>query len=186
MKVGVQWSLAQPRDWTDIDLTVSGPGARRWRDLPKRPVPRGGETIDNQPGWIFAAVVDGVVFAGHDHLAFAPHPGGGVEVWCWTDDLADDETDYRFGEHWLIHPHRPDPAFGGQVNTHQVKTVYAEDLVDMARFFPQSTSGGPVELRPWSEWPAPDEALVRHGIWLDEALMRSHLVVARPRSWREW
>jgi hypothetical protein len=189
VKVSVQWSTDPPSDWVELDLTLTGAGSRRWRNLPQRPVPKGGERIDAQPGWIFAAAIDGVTFQGFDHLAVIPRPGH-LEVLAWVDDVEDfddpQSLSYRWGEQWAIHKHRPDPRFGGRENTHQVKTVYAEDLEDMGRFFPQETTGGPVQLRPWSEFPMPPAEVVRHGVWVDDELFARHHAVRSQRDWKTW
>jgi hypothetical protein len=192
--VSVQWATNPPQGWTDVDVSPTGPGAQRWRQLARKAAPTGGESIDGSPGWIFDLAVDGVHFAGHDSYA-VDFVGTGanralrVYAWTWdTEDFTDPQSlGYRWGEIYLFHPHRPDPRFGGKVNTHQVKTVYSEDLDDMARFFPQETSGGPVQLRPWSEFPTPPAELTRHGVWVrDENLWRGHFNVRAPRDWRGW
>jgi hypothetical protein len=186
VRVGVQWSEKSPKDWMWLDITSSGAGSRRWRNLPKRPVPTGGEVLDG-PGWIFDLVVQGVHFAGHDHYAVEPTPQG-VKVTVWTDDLEDVETNYAWGQVWTFLPPAPDGRFAGRVNTVQYRTVFSEDLVDIRRFVPEglTTSGGPVELLPWSEFPVPPDVIVRHGIWLDDELFKAHAAARRPVDWKEW
>jgi hypothetical protein len=193
-RVRVQWTTNPATDWIEFDVTPTGQGAQRWRNLARKALPQGGETIDSQPGWIFSVEVDGVLVYGFDKYA-ADFVGSGssaaLRVFGWVDDVGDfgdpQSAGYRWAEVWTFHQHRPDPRFGGQMNTWQTKTVYAEDLVDMARFFPQSTTGGEVQLRPWSEFPTPPDALTRFGIWVrDEALWQQHFQVRRPVTWRDW
>lgn len=194
MRVRIQWATNPPADWLEIDVTPTGAGAQRWRNLAKKTEPPDNPTIDGQPGWLMCVEVDGVLFEGFDHVA-VDFAGTGasrfLRVHAWVDDVADfadpQALGYRWGEVWGFHPHRSDPKFGGQVNTHQTKTVFAEDLEDMGRFFPQSTTGGDVPLRPWSEWVTPPAELTRHGVWVhDEALWRQHYTVRRTVDWRDW
>lgn len=191
MRVGLQWSQATPGDWQWIDVN-RGQGLRRWRDLPKRPVPQGDEAIDNQPGYLFDVVVQGWCLRGADHIALEPGAGG-VDVWRWFDDLEDDETDYRHGmvirfrDGWVD---RTLTFEDGSTIRHQgpdqSMTVYAEDVDAHRQWTPLECGGLPVELRPWSEWPAPPEAIVRHGVWLSTELLEKHVKAQRPVDWREW
>ena len=191
--VSVQWTLATPQDWQSIDVTATGPGATRWKNLPKKNLPVGGELIDLSPGWVFALSVDGLVFQGFDHYA-VDFTGSGsnriLRVFGWMTDV-DDFTDpqalgYRWGEVWTVGAHRPDPRFGGRENTYQTKTVYAENTADMARFFPQETSGGTVTLRPWAEFPTPAADITRHGIWVPDLLFAQHHAVRTRPDWKVW
>lgn len=187
MKVLVQWALADPTDYLLIDVGQQGNAARRWLNLAKKAEPTDASTLDSNPGWVFDLVIDGVHFYGFDHVAGEPIAGGGLRFYGWNDDLDDPENNYRWGEVWEFHPHRFDVRFG-QMNTHQVKRIYSEDLDDIKKFgYPQETTGGPVEFLPWSQWVMPPENLTRHGIWVrDETLWRRHFEVRRPVSWRDW
>lgn len=189
MKIGIQWSLPTPQDWTWIDL--DSPQSRRWRNLPKLPLPRGGEQL-GPPGHIFDVVVQGWCLRGADHIAVEP-VAGGVDVWRWFDDLEDDETDYRWGQYIQFRDGWADRTLtfeDGSTVRHQgpdqSMTVYAEDVDAHRQWTPLECGGLPVELRPWSEWPAPPEASVRHGIWLPDGLVERHLATASPVSWRDW
>jgi hypothetical protein len=192
-RVRVQWATNPPQGWLEIDVTPTGSGAQRWRNLATKALPDGSEVIDGTAGWIMTVEVDGVLFQGFDHIA-ADFGGSGndrfLRVYGWSDDTEDfadpQSLGYRFGEVWEFRQHRPDPKFGGAVNTWQVKTVFAEDLVDMGRFFPQETSGGPVQLRPWSEWVMPAAELTRHGVWMPDPLLAEHVQVRGPVDWRGW
>jgi hypothetical protein len=192
-RVRIQWATNPPGNWTTIDVTPTGAGAQAWGNQAKKAKPAGGETIDDQPGWVMAVEVDGVLFEGFDHYAVSPGSGQGrrVTVTGWNDDVGppdDPETaNYRWGQVWHFHQHRPDPRFRGQMNTHQIAAVYAEDTEHMAQFFPQSTSGGEVQLLPWSEFPFPPQPLVRHGVWVrDRSLHLEHLGSRDPVDWHDW
>ena len=69
MKVLVQWSKAAPEDWHEID-------SADWATLAKRPVPTGGEIIDQTPGWIYQVNIQGVCFSA-DHYAVIDREDGG-------------------------------------------------------------------------------------------------------------
>ncbi len=72
MRVYVQWTLASPIDWVELDVRNSGPSRRAWENLPSKPTPVGGEAIDNVPGWLFDLSVQGVQFGGAvSHAAHA-------------------------------------------------------------------------------------------------------------------
>lgn len=185
MIVYVQWTLATPTDWVGIDLRTGGAAARRWLNLAKKPEPQGGETIDSSPGWIFDVCIQGVHLYGFDHVAGEPMADG-LRFYGWNTDITDPESDpYRWGEVWEFYQPAPDPAFGGQVNTRQRKTVYTEAEPEL--FAGQVTTLGPVDVKPWSQFPTPAESLTRHGIWVrDEALWQRHFDARSQRDWREW
>lgn len=185
MIVSVQWTLASPSDWVDIDLAAKGKGARAWLQLARKAEPTGGETLDDEPGWLFDVVVQGVHLYGFDHVAGEPLDSDGLRFYGWNDDVTDPEASpYRWGEVWEFYPPAPDPAHGGQLNTQQRKTVFTEDEAE--RFTGQATTLGPVEVKPWSQWVAPPENLVRHGIWVhDEVLWRRHFEVRGRRPWHQ-
>ena len=193
MIVLVQWSLTTPQDWVSIDVTPTGPGARRWRDLAKKAEPTGGEVIDNQPGWIFDVCIQGWCLRGADHIAVEPFSGGGLRVYRWFDDLADAETDYRHGQVIEFRPGYVDRTMtlpNGSTVRHrgpdQRMTQYAEDMTGHAPFAPAECGGLAVPYRPWSEWVNPPELLTRHGIWLSSSLLSAHLAARRSVNWREW
>lgn len=194
MRVLVQHTLAIPGDWVELDLTPSGLGAKRWRNLPKLPVPVGGELL-TAPGYIFDVCIQGWQLRGADHYALAPltDGSGGVRAWRWCDDLADVETDYRWGQVIEFRPGWADRTLvlpNGSTIRHQGPdqrlTEYAENMVDRAKWKASECGGLAVELKPWSQWPAPDERDVRHGIWVSDTLLATHLARQRPVDWREW
>jgi hypothetical protein len=169
-KLLVQWSLSEPEDFEEITIG-------EWRAQPKRPVPKGGEAINHEKGYIYDLIVDGVTFGSYDHYAVEPAPGNGIKVTVWNDDIEDGWE--PIGSVWVFRPHRRDPKHG-QWTTNQTVVRYGYPEIETY------SSGGKVEYRPWSEFPMPDEAVVRHGIWLDEDLFRAHWNKQRPYGWQEW
>lgn len=185
MKILIQWTLSSPQDWVEID-------EHAWSGLAKHPVPSGGEVIDQQPGWIFDVCIQGWCLRGCDHIALEPFAGG-VRVYRWFDDLADDETDYRHGQVIEFRPGWVDRTLtlsDGSTMRHQGPdqrlVQFAENMDAHRPFVAQECGGLPVEFRPWSEWVNPPDALVRHGIWLGDHLLHAHLATQQPALWREW
>jgi len=181
MRVLVQWTKASPEDWVELDVRNSGPFRRAWENLPAKQVPVGGETIDNTPGWIYNVNIQGVEFAGFDHYTGRPLDNG-VEVTAWNDDPVDYPPGQRFAHVWTFLPLRPDPRYGGQLNTEQYLTVFDERVP--SPHSGQMTSGGPVIVRPWSEFVVPSTKAI-HGIWVPDTLAAAHRSVRSLRGWRD-
>ena len=74
MKLLLQWTLAAPGDWLEVD-------SADWPTLARRPLPQPGElgAADNAPGHIFRLNCQGVCFEG-DHYAVEDLPGGACRV----------------------------------------------------------------------------------------------------------
>lgn len=180
MRLSIQWTLGTPGDWIDLDLLPNGPARRLWENLPTKPVPKGGETIDHQPGWLFNLNVQGVEFEGFDHCTARPLDNG-IEVTAWNDDPEDYPPGQRFAHVWTFLPLRADPRYGGQLNTEQYLTVYDEGMPSPHEG--HSTSGGPVVVRPWSEFVVPTTKVI-HGIWVSDELAAAHRAAKTERSWR--
>lgn len=175
MKLLVQWATQHPKGWVELD-------SAEWCALAKKPEPVGGEVIDDEPGWLNDVCVQGMCTGSVDHVA-VEHLGDSVRVTLWNDD----PEDYEPSEYWArvltFHPLKPDPELGGAINTDIESVIYAGpercaelvalDLVDS-------------DLRPWSEFVPPPEAITRHGIWLPDKLAAKHLSIRRIVSWREW
>lgn len=184
MKVYLQWTLADPTDWVEIDVSARN---NEWALLPHKSEPTDA-ALDNEPGWVFDVCVQGLHFFGADHYAVEPIGLGGVRVYSWYTDITDPDPQaytYRWGSVWDLFPPGPDPKLNGAINTRQRKTIYTEVVEPL--FQDQQTSLGPVQVRDWTQWPAPDESLVRHGIWVrDEQLLKQHREVRATHGWREW
>lgn len=194
MIVLVQWATTNPADWVSIDLRSTGAAANRWRNLPKKPEPTNASTLDANPGWLFSASIQAVDLYGFDHVAIEPIAGNGVRAYGWVDDTTDPTFQYRWGEVWEFREGWADRTMtlvDGSTMRHrgpdQRKTVYAENLTDMAKFAPKECGGLPVELRPWSQWTMPPAAITAHGIWVQpDTLWQRHFEVRRRPDWREW
>ena len=172
MRVLVQWTKLNPEDWVELDVRNTGPFRKAWENLPAKPLPAGGEAIDNALGWVFDINVQGIHFGGSDHYAVEP-TAGGVRVTTWNDDSEDYPPGTRFATRWDLLDPALDPAVG-QVNTRQTRTMWHEDQTR----FPDAL--------PWSQFVPPPAAVTRHGIWLPEALMNQHLAARQSHGWREW
>lgn len=173
MKVDIQWTLNNPAGWVEIDVRSSGPLRKAWENLPAKPVPVGGEVIDNVPGWIFDINCQGIHFGGSDHYAIEP-VSGGLRITTWNDDPEDYPVGTRTATRWTL----LDPAFDSvvnQVNTRQSREFWADDLVRWP------------DALPYAEFVPPAAAITRHGIWVTDEKAQEHLVVRGPsRSWRDW
>ena len=181
MRVYVQWTKLNPEDWVELDVRNTGPFRKAWENLPAKPLPVGGESIDNAPGWITCLNVQGIEFTGADHYAVEPLVDG-LRVTMWDDDPVDFPPGTRSARAWELRAPAADARFGGQLNTRQSLTVY--DEATPSRWEGVTTTDGPVVVRPWSEFVPP--ATARHGIWIDEPLLDAHRAIRTSHDWREW
>ena len=193
--------------------------AQAWAGLPKRPVPLPGELggQDNTPGWIANVMVQGLTANGYDHVAVEALPADGVRLSMWNDDPVD-WPGQRVAHIWTILPLAPDPTFGSgdrerllnsvrneqgisedrraevlahlndpanyPLNTRQSQVIYADNV---ARYAGQ-------DVRPWSEFVPPPEAVTRHGVMLTNEKWAEHLVASHTYQdhdplawgWRHW
>jgi hypothetical protein len=175
LKVLVQWTLATPRGWDEVD-------AEQWRSTPRRPEPRGGETLDDEPGWVYRLCVQGVEFTA-DHYAVTSLPGRGCRVVIWNDDPEDYVEGERYARVWDFLPLRSDPRFRGAYNTRQSQVIFAESIIAERM---KQMGALPEIIRPFSEFVSPDERDIRHGIWVPQALNLDHNAARPERGWREW
>ncbi len=180
MRVYIQWAKADPGDYVSLDLTR----IQQVRSLPKKPVPTGQPTLDNNEGWLADVLVQGVSFSGVDHLSCAFPSDGSFEVMAWNDD-PEDYPDGPEGYVWRFFNPTLDPRYG-EVNTRQLLTVYTSVPALIANWTGQSTSGGPVTVRPWSEFVIPPSNVTFHGVWQTDPLFELHRQRRTPHSWREW
>lgn len=178
MLVLVQWTLANPSDWEQLQVTRDAD----WRRQPSKPEPSGGEVIDDAPGWVYALNVQGIEFHGYDHYSVSAN-GAGLDVTVWNDDPVDYPVGSRWASRWTLLVPTLDGRYG-QINTRQTLTVYDER--SPSPWLGQTTSGGPVTVLPWSDFAAPAANMSRHGIWVDETLRAAHEAVRTRHGWREW
>lgn len=173
MKIGVQWTLASPGDWTWYDIRP-GQAARLWERAAKKAKPTPGTVVtpDSGLGWPMAANVQGVVFEGMDCYAVTlDATGTGLVVTAWTEDY----PGANLAQEWTFLPPAPDPALGGQVNTRQVLRQWSDSPLGLV----------PGALG-WSQFVRPSEALIRYGVYVSDALLAVHQQVRSQRDWREW
>ena len=168
MKILVQWTRRNPRDWIEVDSSA-------WESLPKRAEPRPGEVgaQNNVEGWLFDVNVQGVMFGGNDHVA-VEHAPFGCRVYSWNDDPTDWPVGTRYGSVWEFRDPAPDLRFGGLVNTRQAVVRYADD----SSLFE--------DVRPFADYPIPPEALTRHGVWVSDRDVELHKTRRTEHGWREW
>lgn len=181
MLVYIQWAKADPGDYVSFDLTR----IQQVRGLPRKGVPSAASVIDNSDGWLADVLVQGVSFATWDHLSCAFPADGSFEVIAWNDD-PEDYPDGPEGHVWRFFNPAPDPRYGGAVNTRQLLTVYTSVPALVAHWTGKATSGGPVTIRPWSEFPTPPSNVTFHGIWQPDSLYALHQQRRTLHGWREW
>lgn len=194
MKVYVQWTTDPAQDWVEIDSS-------EWNALPKRPVPTGGEVIDDQPGWVWSINCQGLMLQGFDHYAVADI-GDETMMAGWRDDDQDPSFDDFVAKVWFFKDPAPDPGIGGRPNTVQRQLIFHGDIIG------QKWSGVtlqrtvldvfdnfaiPGQSRRYSElnqnqlaalYQNRDE--IRHGINVSEELMQAHIDAQTLHGWREW
>ena len=189
MKTLVQSSLKTAADYLEIDSS-------EWGTLPKKRVPRGGETIDDVPGWINLVNVMGMKWGGYDHYYVKDFPEselgeGAIKVTVWNDD----PEDWLGMEHaavWTINRLMPDPKEGGAYNTRMSCVRYCTEAWYQKATrvqFPDKTWGN-IRLMntiflPWEQF-VPPTANVLHGIWLPNELLMDHENAMKRHGWREW
>lgn len=181
MRTYIQWATAVPRDFQPLDATTPS----HVRSLPRKPVPTRTSRLTGSSGWLADLIVQGVSFAGWDHVAILPESESVLRIAAWNDD-PEDYPDGPDGHVWTFLDPAPDPRYGGQVNTRQLLTVYSDVPAQVEFWTGQATSGGPVEVRPWADFPMPDADVTFHGIWQTDEKFAAHRLVQTPHGWREW
>jgi len=196
MRVLLQWTKAHPEDWLEVDVRPTGPFRRAWERLAAKALPTGGETIDDNPGWVFGLNIQGVEIGGFDHYAGEPftdeNGNGAIRVWGWNDDPVDWPVGTRQGYIWEFREGWATASFDvpGGVVTHegpnQRLTVYLENPADIARWTGANYGVALVDVHPWTDFVVPDTAITRHGIWVSDDLFRQHKAIRAMRGWDEW
>lgn len=171
MIIYLQWAKAVPEDWFAVDITRD----QQIRTAAKKAEPTGNETLDNNPGWLFGANCQGIDFSGFDHTAIEVLQGDGLRITVWNDDPEDFPPGTRYAIRWDLFPPAGDPNIGGQINTVQFRTAWAE------------FGAGVVNALPWEQFVLPPSNQTFHGIWVtDPVIFEQHFEVRTPRGWREW
>jgi hypothetical protein len=153
-----------------------------WVALPTKPEPRGGEVLDNQPGWVAMIEVQGCGFH-WDHYAVVDYTEG-VRVYGWDDDPEDWLGQFH-GCIWTFRPLAKDvgPAPYRGYNTRQTHEWYAEGDI-LAKWQAHGFENG--TIHEWSEFRPPPSRYVKHGIWVPDPLWVGHEAVAVRHDWRTW
>jgi hypothetical protein len=149
MLVYLQWALADPQGWVSYDINSPAD----WAALPSKPIPTGGEALDNTPGWITSLWVPRFSgWQGFDHLCV-----DGRYVYGWNDDPDDWPESQRFG-------------------------FVADTVTDTVTFYSNevwSPRAGLLEAgaryQPFADFPTPADP--RHGIWVDDWLWEQHMAL---------
>ncbi len=161
MKILIQWTKANPEDWTEISsadwMTVIATRAKA--------VPIGGEVIDNDPGWIYAINVQGMVSGSADHYHIEDLGVRGCRVTMWVDDLEDRGIGERWARIWTFPPLNTIASTASGINTAIIQEKFFD--ADFSRFIP------------------PIEGVV-HGIWVSDEQDVAHEQARGLRGWREW
>lgn len=170
MKIAVQWTKANPTDWEFID-------SADWGTLPAKPVPVGGEVIDNTPGWVTAVCIQGVTFE-MDHISVMDLPlVNGCKVFSWYDDTDDTPASDHIA---VIHdflPLAPDPAIGGRYNTRQTFEGFGGSRVR------QNSQAFNKPMQQFNKNPNLHEL---HAINMPDELYAAHKAARTPLWWRDW
>jgi hypothetical protein len=187
----IQWALADPGDWEPF--TVAD-----WAQLPRRPEPQAGQMggQDDVKGWAVAVDVCGMVYEMFDRLTIVRGVGPQAGA-VFVHRVGDDPDDWPVGRRWAmvdeIRMPRPDPRFGGAVNTWIRQTVYAEADYPYGGIVEDWTvpdgANGVVARRPFADYAAPNNAgQTRHmfGVWLTDSKYREHQQRRTVHNWRDW
>lgn len=173
MIVYLQWAKAVPETWEQYDVRNNA----EVRRFARKAEPNAQSALDQNPGWLVAANIQGVTVSGWDHVGLEVGTGDLVTLSCWNDDPDDWSVGHRWGAVWTFLPLAPDFTLPGELNgvlnTRQTCTVYSED-----------DEHGPHQ--PWADFPYPDSRNVFHGIWADQATWDAHVALQAPHEWMEW
>ncbi len=150
------------------------------------------EAIDDQDGWVYQAIVQGIPFSG-DHVVIEDGLDGTAIVSVWDDDAGDQPAGEFAAMVCTLHPRIGEWSYpsGDGVATHkgffqEVKLFLGNTrrkrMLD-AGDVPQS-SGGNAIVKPYGQFSPPAVAPV-HGIWVLSSLSRALAAQPYPQ-WREW
>jgi hypothetical protein len=140
---------------------------------PRRPF----DPAQDEGQFVHAVMCQGVSLQSMDHYAVKPG-GGKVTLSGWNDDPEDHPAPWAVV--WEFRTPKPSQRHGGRVDTEQFCTVYGND-----DYYPHdTTSGGPVVHRPWSEFRVPPPGLTLHGVWTDDDLNDRHMRALREGNAR--
>jgi hypothetical protein len=135
--------------------------------------------LDGSRGWIHSVNVQGTRIQA-DHIAIEQR-GPITRIYAWNDDRDDWPPGYAHGHIIDVRSLQRSPLFGMAYNTAHTHRRFAEDTIAATI---EAHTG--VRPRPFSSMPRPPQALVRHGIWMPDALHRAHEKAQDLHGWREW
>lgn len=185
VNVQVQHTLVAPKDYVDVD-------SKNWARLKCGPDPNargpGGKfaarpTATRLRGHIHRICIQGVELHG-DHYAVEHIDDDTVKATVWFDDPRTNPVGERYGSVWTFRTLRPDPRFGGALNTDQERVVYADLGGGVGGRWKAIGPMDKTVLRPFSEFVRPPEKLIRHGLLVPDKLNLRHEEIRRPRGWR--
>lgn len=178
----MQWALAVPQDWQPYEITKVGDV----RTLPRKGVPATGAVVDQTPGWVVGANVQGVIFEGWDHVG-VEYGSNLMTVKAWNDDSRSGWTvGKRYGQVWTFAPPAPDIKLKNAINTVQTCTWFGEgesDPVVLGGMLPVAFGG---QLQPWTAFTATDARNTWHGIQLSQELWDAHVAARSTVGWTDW
>lgn len=177
MIVYLQWAKAVPESWESYDLTSNA----QVRRFARKAEPNANSALDQQPGWLVAANIQGVTVTGWDHVGVEVS-GDLITLSCWNDDPDDWPVGERWGNVWTFLPCAPDYSLpghlNGAMNTRQTSTCYADPGSNADVHNPGAMD--------FALFPYPDTRNVFHGIWVGDTLWAEHEQLQAPHGWREW
>jgi len=186
MIVYLQWALAVPEGWQSWDVTSN----TLIRNAAKKAEPQGGEVLDQTPGWLVAANIQGVTVSGWDHVGLEHAKAGSgpsaqdkLTLTCWNDDPDDWPVGQRWAAVWTFMDPAPDPALGGVTNTRQTIALYADPGSTVRSAWESQGTTGVLDF---TALPIPDARNTFHGIWADQATWNAHEALQSFHGWREW
>lgn len=180
MHLYCQWTTDPPRDW------IRYGSVEKLLKVKPKPKPhvdhvqgRLIEEFDNQPGWVHALNVQGIVFSDYDHYV-VEQLDEVCRITVWNDDIQD-WADRRMA---IRIDCLPIAVVNGILNTRMSRTHWSTpDFVE------QWTKGGRVRLDfPWHDWSEFVEPTGRryHGIWTSQEMHVAHRRIRAIHRWREW
>lgn len=167
MKIFVQDATNPKSAFQELDST-------EWKNLPKKREPDGTETVDDTKGWIQSLSVHGVTFKA-DHYAIVENPSGfprgSIKVVMWNDDPQERTPEETYVREWIFQPMK---LVKGKWIPPQSIILYLSDIMKQdwegRGILPIINNGVSVPVKPYSEFVPPDDSLIRHGVWVSEAL----------------
>lgn len=178
MRVYLQWALAVPEDWESFDVT----GNAQIRNAAKKAEPTGGETLDQTPGWLVSANIQGVIVDGWDHVALEYEKIGQgqsaedkLTLTGWNDDPDDWPVGERWASRWTFLPVNPDGT------TRQTQQFYADAGGEQHTWLSANNT-----ILPFEDLPEVPSRNVFHGIWVTDQSYADHRAMRTTHGYADW